>query len=308
MPKVAVIYIASIGRSGSTLLELLLNGFENLWTMGELFVLPWYIGENRGRCGCGHTVVECDFWQPIVNRMRPLLGVEGNIALFRDTYSNGKFFRPGDLLRILFKTRAVFESKTDSYCSDNFKLLAEIREQAQIRRQKKIEYLVDASKDFYRLHRLSRCRDIDLKVIHIVKDPRAYVYSKIKNDRMSLTARAAKSIRMSLKYTIENYLIEKVLKTVGVENTFFVRYEDLASDPQKTLRSIGRWLNLSGSRHAIHSFRRVPNHGIAGNSMRHQTEEIFLDEHWKNDLHRWISKLVTLLTIIPGRAYHYFRT
>jgi hypothetical protein len=111
-----------------------------------------------------------------------------------------------------------------------------------------------------------------------------------------------------LKYTIENFLIEKVLKKIGGGNTFFVRYEDLASDPEKTLRSIGRWLNLSGSHHALNSFRRVPNHGIAGNSMRHQSEDIFLDERWKNDLHRWISKLVTLLTIIPGRAYQYFRT
>jgi hypothetical protein len=167
---------------------------------------------------------------------------------------------------------------------------------------------VDASKDFYRLHRLSRCSDIDLKVIHIVKDPRAYVYSQIKNDRISLTAKTAKSIRMSLKYTIENLLIEIVLKKVGADNTFFVRYEDLAADPVKTLRSIGRWLNLSGSHHAVDSFRQVPNHGIAGNSMRHQTECIFLDEHWKKDLHRWIGKLVTLLTILHSRAYHYLRT
>ena len=99
--KIDLIYIASTGRSGSTLLEILLDSFESIWTLGEIYVLPWEVKKNKGICGCGKELNDCEFWAPIISEFKTLLDVNGNIDRFRDDYSVSKFFRFRELINIL---------------------------------------------------------------------------------------------------------------------------------------------------------------------------------------------------------------
>ncbi len=57
--KFKLIYIASNGRSGSTLLDLLLGTHSNIWILGEFQNLPWELIEPRQTCGCGTAVEHC---------------------------------------------------------------------------------------------------------------------------------------------------------------------------------------------------------------------------------------------------------
>ena len=63
-----LVYIASSGRSGSTLLELILNNFDEVWTVGELNILPWEIKETTQFCGCGQEVKNCGFWSLVTKK------------------------------------------------------------------------------------------------------------------------------------------------------------------------------------------------------------------------------------------------
>src|SRR5262245_52684649 len=93
---IKVLYIASNGRSGSTLLELLLSAHSHLWTTGELYVLPFEVETPRKPCGCGSAFADCAFWGPIIAAHRPALQ-SGSINRFRDHYLGGRLIQPREL-------------------------------------------------------------------------------------------------------------------------------------------------------------------------------------------------------------------
>ena len=302
--KIDLIYIASSGRSGSTLLEILLDTFENIWTLGEIYVLPWEIEKNKGVCGCGKELNDCEFWAPIISQFQTLLELNGNIARFRDDYSVSKFFRFRELINILLRKSISDTQSLTDFCSANRTLLSAIKKESSAYKNTEMSYLVDSSKIFYRLFWLIQCKSISVKVIHIAKDPRSFVYSKIKAEKPSL-GKLLKAFRMSIRYTIENQLIETVLRNIPKENTLFIRYEDLATHPEKKLEEIACWLNLKYEPDAINDFRSKENHGIAGNIMRQGTQGIYLDEKWRTNLSFILKSLVIALTYFKAKKYSY---
>lgn len=302
--KVDLIYIASTGRSGSTLLEILLGSFDNVWTMGEVYVLPWEIQKEKGTCGCGEELNDCGFWAPIISQFKNILELNGYIHRFRDDYSTSKFFRFRELINILFRVSISDKQVLSDFCSANRTLFSAVKRGGSAYRNTKISYLVDSSKIFYRLFWLLHCESISTKVIHIVKDPRSFVYSKIKTDNRRLE-KLRRAFRMSVRYVIENHLIERIVRNIPKENTLFVRYEDLAAHPEKKLEEIARWLNLKYQPDVITGFRSKENHGIAGNIMRHRMEGICLDEKWRQNLGTILRRLVTVVTYFSARKYSY---
>src|SRR5437868_14942502 len=80
--KLKLVYIASSGRSGSTVLELLLGAHSACWTLGEFHVLPWLLRTNVKPCGCGSAVAQCSFWRPVAEDCSAEL-LDGSIARFR---------------------------------------------------------------------------------------------------------------------------------------------------------------------------------------------------------------------------------
>lgn len=299
-----LVYIASTGRSGSTLLELLLASFEHVWTMGEIYVLPLEIKHNNRPCGCGKEVTECTFWSQIIKKNKILQKTDNNISLFRENYSGGKFFRIKELLDIIFRKNITKFRRLNEFCIDNSHLFTAIQQEAIKFTQQKIKYLIDSSKDFYRLFWLSNCYNIDLKVIHIVKNPQAYVYSNIKT-KQNFLVKIKQSIRMSIRYVIENWLIEKICNNLPKKNYILIRYEDLASSPLLVLRKISDWLQLPFESHIVSSFRFKVNHGIAGNMMRYNVKNINLDEQWKQDMSLLNRMIVILFAFIYYIKYGY---
>ena len=61
-----VIYVGGYGRSGSTILGLLLGQLEGLFLAGEVGVIDIAINESR-LCTCGVKISECDFWSDYIN-------------------------------------------------------------------------------------------------------------------------------------------------------------------------------------------------------------------------------------------------
>src|SRR5687768_6323887 len=61
-----VLFIAGPGRSGSTLLDLLLGQIDGFCSTGELrFIWKRGFAENQ-LCGCGKPFRECEFWTEVV--------------------------------------------------------------------------------------------------------------------------------------------------------------------------------------------------------------------------------------------------
>jgi hypothetical protein len=301
-----LIYVASNGRSGSTLLELLLGAMDNIWALGEVSVLPWELKTKVRPCGCGKDIHDCPFWQGVLKPLnRDILDVDGKICWLRESHFAGRLIRPKELFRIFLKQGSINRKALGQFCQDNQELFQAIAGQAEKRKGKKIKYLVDTSKDVYRLSWLALCPELELKVIHIIKDPRAFVYSMTRKDQGIIRV-FLKTARMSLRYVLENAFISRVCAQLPRDKVLFVRYEDLASYPQETLKLISRWLTMEYQSDVIGSFRFQENHGIAGNKMRRSRQGIFLDQEWKIGLGRVNKILITALTYFAARKYGYF--
>jgi hypothetical protein len=168
MSKIKVLYIVSNGRSGSTLLQMLLNLHKNIFTVGEIQELPNELKKN-GICGCKKKISLCKFWQKVLRNNRIDLN---KIKYFRKKSGSGKVIRFSFLYKIFFKKII----KTDSYINQNLLLFKKIY--LNINPSKKM--IVDSSKDPYRLYYLLCSNSFEIFPIHIKKKPQAFVYSMSK--------------------------------------------------------------------------------------------------------------------------------
>ena len=58
--RINIIYVLSQGRSGSTVLDLILGNYKNNVSLGELHNLYWDIHEDN-ICSCGNKILNCSF-------------------------------------------------------------------------------------------------------------------------------------------------------------------------------------------------------------------------------------------------------
>jgi hypothetical protein len=303
--KLKILYIASNGRSGSTVLEMLLNVSPHMWTLGEFHVLPWEIRQNVKPCGCGVSIEECNFWGPIIAEHRDTL-LHGCIDRFRKSYKTDRALRWRELPRLFRGDLCTKKQKMEEvlrYGEDNRIVLSAVKRQAVQEGRSDVAWLVDASKSPYRLLWLAASGRFDIRVIHLVKDPRAFAYSVAKEaGGFGLTYRVARAV---VRWQAENRLFELLYRNyLSTDHVFRLRYEQLAGSPDATLRELASWLAVPVWSGAKESFRDK-NHGISGNPSRFKSDGIKLDEKWRSELSGLLQLLAYKLGIGLTARYGY---
>ena len=286
--KIDLIYIASNGRSGSTLLDMLLGAQQECFSMGELQILPLEIKYEMQKCSCGQKVPQCPFWSRIIAEHKK--EIDG-IDYFRKGGS-GKVLRGKELKEIIFDH---FSSKRlkriEEYGRCNRDLMKAVLKNID-KEHEKVSYLVDASKDPYRLYWLQKSGYFNISVIHIIKHPQGFVYSMTRPYRG--LDRFQRSIRMSLRWIIENSLIEYISKKIfDKEHYHKISYEVLAASPDKTLQALLNDLHCTSNTRAK---IMETGHAISGNAMRFGSKKITLDQQWKHKQPLLIKTAVFMIT------------
>ena len=306
-----ILYITSNGRSGSTILEMLLHSNPNFWTLGEFHVLPWEIKTNSKPCGCHVPVDQCAFWGPLIRDHRQLL-LAGSISRFRASYNTDSLIRMGELRSVFSGNLGVSKrsraGKVRTYARDNQTFLEAVANRARSDFRPQVRWLVDSSKSPYRLMWLAASRSFNLRVIHLIKDPRAFAYSILKNRKQPRWGRLLRATRAATRWQVENRLIKTICdKYVDSSDSRVVRYEDLASCPDETVDGILRWLGLAADSKTTERFRDEENHGISGNPSRFGAREIQLDEKWRTGISAVETGIVKSLTgqLATDFGYHF---
>jgi len=173
--KVKVIYIAGEGRSGSTLLERILGQHSKVFAAGELIHIWERSFIENQLCSCGKPFKECEVWQSIVEKF----------------YRNLKEkINPNDLIYAFLQTSRLRHYLLGKNLENKYsKLISKVYYNLYkaILDTTEMEFLIDASKQPVFAHILAQIPDIDLYIIHLVRDSRGVAYSWTKNKEENTT-------------------------------------------------------------------------------------------------------------------------
>lgn len=305
-----VLFVGGLGRSGSTLLERILCELPGVCSMGEVVHL-WQRGlADDERCGCGEVFSRCPFWRQVGERaFGGWANVSaGDVLALKDSVDRTRFVPQlaGPALT------AGLRQRVDRYGEMYRRLYAAASEVSGC------GLLVDSSKHISLACSLRWCAEIDLRVLHVVRDARAVAHSWSKTvARPEATAESAEGAYMArwsagktaLHWNAQN-LGFGLLSQRGVR-TLRVRYEDFVRSPAATLRRIAVFAGLGEPAElpfeAGLAIRLSPNHQVAGNPMRFRTGRVELraDEAWRTGLGAAHRRLVTGLTLPLLARYGY---
>ncbi|HQY33445.1 sulfotransferase [Actinotalea sp.] len=292
-----VVYLGGFGRSGSTLLERLLATLEGTVALGEVVHL-WERGiAADDLCGCGQAFSSCPFWTQVgeaafggwdqvdLDEVRRL-----HAAVDRQRKAH-LTLRPSPPLQV----RKDLASYTSLYRAVYDAALAVSGART----------VIDSSKHGSLAIALGRDHHIDLRVVHVVRDPRAVVHSWAKEvERPETRGRDSMTrfspVTASALWASNNLLIDAV-RLVGAP-VHLVRYEDLVARPQQTVDAIWAGLGLPGPTTLPMvddtTVELGPIHSVAGNPMRfrHGPTVLRTDEAWRTMMPRSHRRLVGALT------------
>jgi hypothetical protein len=135
----------------------------------------------------------------------------------------------------------------------------------------------DASKTPAIIRHLCRDPEIDLRVVHLVRDVRGTSLSRRKN-------RGETNWRRTVSLWVRaNCNIERQLRRLPADRSIRIRYEDLCRAPQVTLDRFFEFCGLEP--HAMPLNFSTLEHHVVGNRMRlSKVGQISLDEDWRRTL------------------------
>lgn len=300
MPK--VIYIMGSGRSGSTLLSQLLGQVPVCCAVGEIRSI-WTRLLDDGYCGCGERFSACPFWSRVAERAFGGRQRERNYE-----YVRGQALRLDRIRRL----PTLMKPTEPSDLAQLRRLLSRLYE--SVAAESDCRVIVDSSKTYGHLAILQRIPGLDIKPVHLVRDPRGVAYSWArKKTRSDQRGEQAYMRRYNpLRTTITRYL-DVLADVVPRSRPLRVRYEDLIASPRRTLEAILESAGESGYESFDFldekSAHLKPVHSVAGNPGRMTTGriEISLDETWRRSMKKSHRLAVSCLAAPLLVRYGYWR-
>lgn len=292
-----VLYIAGTGRSGSTVLAAILGEIEGVFAAGEVRYL-WERGLVEGRlCGCGVPVAECPLWSTV------LATVEASGSTPSPAAMAGAL-RRGGRVRHLPRALAGRGWRPGAGSSTAFGGAALSRLYPAMAEATASRVVVNSSKLPSYAHLLDGLPGIDLRVVHLVRDPRGAAHSWATRKTLADGARRSHMEQMGpLKsaalWDIWNLAAARLLGRRG--RYLRLRYEDLVADPTTALRRILALVGMEGARLPFDADGVVnlsPNHMVAGNPdrLRSGPTQLRVDARWRSAMparDRWIVNAVS---------------
>jgi hypothetical protein len=287
--RLKVLYIAGWGRSGSTLLDNILGQLDHFASIGE-FRYVWDRGlQENHRCGCGALFRDCRFWQEVFREAFGGFdrGPMADMLAIREKYDHTR--------TVLLRSR-MQSHEIECYQSSLVKLYRAVAAVSGA------TFVVDSSKTPSHGRILQGCRELEVYVVHLVRDSRAVAYSwqrkKPVSDSEYMTRFSA--AHSSLLWDGMNAAAE-MLRTNSPGGYLRLQYEDLVTAPKTTLESVLHLVGANTEQSPLLHGNKVmlgPVHGFSGNPSRFGRGEVDLrpDDEWRSKLNRAHWFLVTLLT------------
>lgn len=300
-----VLFLAGEGRSGSTLLERVLGRLPGVAAAGEIVHL-WERGlRDDERCGCGLPFSACPRWQAVG---RHAFGGWQELDPQEAVALRWSVDRQRHLPRML-APRGDYAAALSRYVERLSRVYHGVALASGA------HTVVDSSKHVSTAYLLRHVPDIDLRLLHLVRDSRGVAYSWTRTverpERDGSFMPRYRPEHVAAKWLGHNAALHG-LEHLGVAVTRMT-YEDFVARPRPELERVAAAVGLDPeSVAAVVQDRTVQlgtDHTVAGNPMRFRTGATTLrvDSAWRRELNRRDQRLVRATTWPLLRAYGYDR-
>ncbi|MFB9362597.1 sulfotransferase [Actinoplanes nipponensis] len=302
-----VLYLGGLGRSGTTLVERLLGELPSVCSLGEIVHLWQRDIRDDERCGCGARFSACTFWKRVGEHA---FGHWGNVDVERVHALRGTVERTRHIPRLAgAQLPPAQRADVREYASFYAKVYAAAAAVSGAR------VVVDSSKHSALAHVLRWADDVDLRVVHVVRDARGVAYSWTKTVARPESDGSAEMTRYSpgrsaLLWNAHNAAFGLLARRgVPVRR---IRYEQFLTDPRAALRELAEYAGVAVTEADLaflgdgYADLRV-GHSAAGNPMRFSIGRLPLrrDDAWVRALPRGQRRLVGAVCAPMLRAYGY---
>ena len=305
---VKVVFIGGYSRSGSTLLDLMLGQVPGFFSTGELAYI-WGHGLQQARlCGCGQTFLNCPFWTQVGQEAFGgwnAVDVDEMVAL--EQAVNRHRFLP---LLVAPGLRGSFKRELRRYAG----ILSTIYRAIHVTAGTRV--IVDSTIDPAYGFLLRHVPDVDLRLVHMVRDSRATAFSwtrvQRRYDRVDaeIYQRRFRPPATALRWMGYHGLVH-LLAALGPAG-LTVRYEDVVGSPREVIKRIAAHAGESVADEQLAflqdgSVDLGVNHTIAGSQvrLRHGQVAVRVDDEWRSGLPANARRAVTALTWPFLRRYGY---
>ena len=281
--KIPVLYIGGWGRSGSTLIANILGSLDPFIHVGELSWIWEHGWKLNYLCGCGNRFSSCEFWRNVVFEFEKDVG---NIDVDKMIYIRNKMAKK----KLLYIT----EGKINDEMIEYLNCLRILYEKIYANSGNKI--IIDSSKAPSHFFALKKINDVELYLLHLVRDARgcAYSWKKIiyRNDaepgKEQLFQRLTPA-SSTIKWCMRNIFFE-MYKSKKYKYTL-LKYESFVKDVSKHVSMLTS--KYAGMDNRIENIEVGVNHTIWGNPSRLKRGkiEIRTDDAWRREM-QWKDRLL----------------
>lgn len=283
---ITVVYIMGYGRSGSTILDILLSQHGEVVGAGELSQVYRCLMDNE-KCACNAPIRQCTFWKDVCDQhLRLSKGEIGAMARLQRAVESMMHY-PALVLGL--KSKRQLRRYADQVES-LFRAIADASGK---------RYVVDSSKSARhysgRPLALFKHTGLNVKIIHLVRDGRGVGWSEAKcsaspEHRRWSEWRTVNYLRALASWIVTNHLALVTTSILPRDAVLRVRYEDLCESPADVVARIGKFVGLDmrqtveaiGARKELH-----PGHNVGGNRVRFAKGLNFKPDHeWRKTLPR----------------------
>ena len=248
---------------------------------GEITALTRHVWRKNEYCACGQPVHDCGFWSPVLRQWW-----DGHPPSLMPQYEDCQK-KIESLVGLAKSSSGLGHGKHFAFYARHTTRLFEAMLSQSGKRT-----IVDSSKLPGRAMALALVPEIDLRVIHVVRDGRGVAWSLAKayaaRRKIGSAAGNQTEVRIpdGLRWTMVNLGTEYLSRKLGPEKVMRLRYEDFVSNPADVMRKIGTFVELdfgeTGERLQRGEAVR-PGHQIAGNRLRMNASiSLARDESWRS--------------------------
>nr|WP_320193456.1 hypothetical protein [uncultured Desulfobacter sp.] len=304
--SVKVIYIVGAGRSGSTVIDITLNNHPQVVGVGELSSFFKLGIIEKEKCSCGAIAEQCDFFSGIYNEFLSSIP-EDTVDYYLSLQEKMERIRfiPMQFLKMMPK-KIIHDYifRTELF----YKI---------IQKHSDKEYILDSTKGPGKLLALSRCADIKLFPVHLVRHCSGFVDSKKKRqrrigiDNKILYSKPESTVSAVLYWYGINLITLIFLFLISVKQSSdfsIILYERLIKKPKETYGKIMKMIPLDLKEivdkiETGGSFRI--GHVIGGNRLKYN-REIKVDNELKplQNIDQFGATLITLCTLPLKLVYN----